>query len=86
MANTIEFGTIEEARQFGPFLVSSRETLEQIEAAEAAGGFEGGQSGASGQGGFSAPGSGALDSSSSSDPAPIEFLDMEGAGPRRRVA
>ena len=81
--NTFELDTIEEARQFasersGPFLGLSRETLDQIENAEAAGGFEGGQSGASGAGGFSAPGTGGPDSSSASDPAPIEPLDMEG--------
>ena len=82
-SNTTELGTMEEAQQFaaegsGPFLVLSPETLDQIKRAEAAGGFEGGMSGASGGGGFSAPGSGGADSSSASDPAPIEPLDTEG--------
>lgn len=83
MANTVELGTVEEARQFaqgnGPCLVLSRETFDQIEAAEAAGGFEGGLSAASGEGGFSAPGSGGSDSSSASDPVPVELLDMRGS-------
>ena len=47
------------------------ETLAQIEAAEAAGGFEGGMSGASGEGGFSAEGSTGENSSfDSSSPHP----------------
>jgi hypothetical protein len=84
MSNTIEVTTVEEAKQVaagrtGRFLVLSRETLDQIEAAEAAGGFEGGMSGASGEGGFSAPGSGGPNSSSASDPVPTELLDMDGA-------
>jgi hypothetical protein len=84
MGNTIEFNTAEEARQFatqgsGPYLVLSRETLDQIEAAEAAGGFEGGMSGASGEGGYSDSGTEAADSSSASDSARIEFFDMDGA-------
>jgi hypothetical protein len=86
MANTIEVNTVDEAKQVaagrtGPFLVLSQETLDQIRAAEAAGGFEGGMSGASGEGGFSAPGSGGPDSSSASDPVPTELLDMDGAVP-----
>jgi hypothetical protein len=86
MADTIEVSTIDEAKQIagertGPCLVLSRETLDQIEAAEAAGGFEGGMSGASGQGGFSAPGSGGSDSSSASDPVPAQLLQMDGAVP-----
>jgi hypothetical protein len=84
MANVIEFDTMEEAKQYastgnGPYLVLSRETVDQIEAAEATGGFEGGQTGASGEGGYSAPASGGVDSSFSSDPAPIEELDLDGA-------
>jgi hypothetical protein len=85
MANTVEFGSVEEARQYaqenGPALVLSRETLDQIEAAEAAGGFQGGMSGSSGEGGFSAPGSGGVNSSSASDPVPVELLDMHGSVP-----
>jgi hypothetical protein len=86
MANTIAVNSVDEAKQVasqgtGPFLVLSQETLDQIEAAEAAGGFEGGMSGASGQGGFSAPGSGDPNSSSSSDPVPTELLDLDGAVP-----
>jgi hypothetical protein len=85
MANTIDLGSVEEAKQFasgqnGAFLVLSRETLDQIEAAEAAGGFEGGMSGSSGEGGFSASGT-APNSSSGSDPVPVELLDMDGAVP-----
>src|SRR5262249_43760349 len=85
MASTVELGSVEEAQAFAqsqgrPFLVLSRETLDQIEAAEAAGGFESGMSGASGEGGCSAPGTGP-DSSSASDPVPIELLDMNGAVP-----
>lgn len=86
MSIPLDMATVEEAKQFaaqgnGPCLVLSRETLDQIEAAEAAGGFEGGLSGASGEGGFSAPGSGGSNSSSSSDHVPIELLDMHGAVP-----
>jgi hypothetical protein len=49
MADTMELGSVEEAKAFAqnkgrPFLVLSRETLDQIEATEAAGGFEGGMS------------------------------------------
>ncbi|GAA4452052.1 hypothetical protein [Phytohabitans houttuyneae] len=66
--------TMEEAREMaagaaGPALVLAPETLQQIQDAEAAGGFEGGMSGASGDGGFSAPGV-APDSSSASGSAP----------------
>jgi len=86
MTNTIQANTVEDAKRVaaegtGPFLVLSQETLDQIEAAEAAGGFEGGMSGASGEGGFSAPGSGGPDSRSASDPVPTELLDMDGTGP-----
>lgn len=85
MADTINLGSVEEARDFAqsqgkPFLVLSRETLDKIEAAEAAGGFEGGMSGASGDAGFSAPGT-APNSSSATDPVPIELLDMNGSVP-----
>jgi hypothetical protein len=86
MADTIGVDDIDEAKQIahkgaGPFLVLSQETLDQIKAAEDAGGFEGGMSGASGQGGFSAPGSDGPDSSSASDPVPPQLLQMDGAVP-----
>jgi hypothetical protein len=45
-------------------------------------GFEGGMTGSAGEGGFSAPGSGALDSSSASEPNMEGFIDpaeLEGA-------
>jgi hypothetical protein len=43
-------------------------------------GFEGGQTGSAGEGGFSAAGSGGLDSSSASDPPPlIDPEELEGA-------
>lgn len=84
MANTIDVGRVEEARQYvqsnGPCLVLSRETLDQIEAAETAGGYEGGMSGASGEGGYSASGTGP-NSSSASDPVPVELFDMHGSVP-----
>ena len=57
---------IDEARGFastsdGPVLVLAPETLQQIEDAEAADGFEGGMSGADGEGGYSRLGGAALD-------------------------
>jgi hypothetical protein len=77
--DTINFNSADEARTYsaeqgGRFYVMAPETLAQIEAAEAAGGFEGGMSGASGQGGFSAQGvvpssSSAADAQSAWDPA-----------------
>jgi hypothetical protein len=81
MPPTVKFETIEEAMDFslrnpGRHFVMSPEILDQIEAAEAAGGFEGGMSGASGEGGFSAEGSGG-DNASSGDP--LEGLDLDGA-------
>lgn len=85
MADTILMETMAEAQaaaqsQNRPFLVLCRETLDQIEAAEEAGGFEGGMSGASGDGGFSAPGT-APNSSSGTEPVPVELLDMHGSVP-----
>ena len=51
--------TAEEARDYlqangsgGPILVLASDVLEQIQAAEAAGGYEGGMSGADGEGGY----------------------------------
>lgn len=69
--DTINFNLADEARTYsaeqgGRFYVMAPETLAQIEAAEAAGGFEGGMSGASGQGGYSAQGV-AQNSSSAAD-------------------
>ncbi|NTV09568.1 MAG: hypothetical protein HGA47_02225 [Zoogloea sp.] len=71
MIDTITFNSADDARTYsaeqgGHFYVLAPETLAQIEAAEAAGGFEGGMSGASGQGGFSAQGD-APNSSSAAD-------------------
>lgn len=71
MIDTINFNSADEARTYcaeqgGRFYVMAPETLAQIEAAEAAGGFEGGMSGASGEGGYSAQGV-AQDSSSAAD-------------------
>ncbi|MDB5395673.1 MAG: hypothetical protein JWM91_3179 [Rhodospirillales bacterium] len=82
MAETIELGSIEEAKAYavqhgGRYYVLAPETLAQIEAAEAAGGYEGGMSGVSGEGGYSAEGSGAPSSSSASDPAPGAYLDPD---------
>jgi hypothetical protein len=67
----INFNSADDARTYsaeqgGRFYVMAPETLAQIEAAEAAGGFEGGMSGASGQGGYSAQGV-AQNSSSAAD-------------------
>jgi hypothetical protein len=75
MTEVVELGSIEEARSYstehgGRFYVLAPETLAQIEAAEAAGGYEGGMSGVSGEGGYSTEGSGAQNSSSASDPGP----------------
>jgi hypothetical protein len=55
--------------------------LDQIQNAEAAGGFEGGMSGAAGEGGYSAPGSEGPTASSASEAAPVEFLDEYGGKP-----
>lgn len=81
MPPTVQFETIEEAMDFslqnpGRHFVMSPEILDQIQAAEAAGGFEGGMSGASGEGGFSAEGVSG-DNASSGDP--LEGLDLDGA-------
>jgi hypothetical protein len=57
------FSTADEAREYlqangsgGPILVLAPDVLEQIQAAEAAGGYEGGMSGANGAGGYSTVG------------------------------
>lgn len=76
---TASLATAEEARSVaestsGPVLVLAQETLEQIRAAEEAGGFEGGMSGG-GEGGSSAPGEAGPNSSSSTDVAPLPDLD-----------
>ena len=76
----VQCETIEDAIEFsasnpGRHFVMTVETLDQIEAAEAAGGFEGGMSGASGEGGFSAEGSG----ETASVGEPSEVIDLDGA-------
>jgi hypothetical protein len=81
MPPRIQCETIEEAIDFsaqnpGRHFVMAPETLDQIEAAEAAGGFEGGMSGVSGEGGFSAEGSDG-DNASSGDAA--ADIDLDGA-------
>ena len=82
MAETIDCGTVDEARQIaagrsGRILVLSREVFAQIQAAEDAGGFEGGMSGNAGGAGYSAPGGGGVDHSDGGVPG--ELLDMTGA-------
>ncbi|MGY1584033.1 hypothetical protein [Streptomyces sp. MN13] len=52
--------------------------LEQIQAAEAAGGYEGGMSGADGEGGYSGEGNPGPTSSAGSELPPLDF-DIEGA-------
>jgi hypothetical protein len=74
---TLPVETVEEAKetaanQAGPVLVLAPETLQQIEEAEAAGGFEGGMSGADGT---SQEGSGP-DASSATDPPPTDPVDQ----------
>jgi hypothetical protein len=81
MPPRVQCETIEDAIAFsannpGRHFVMTVKTLDQIEAAEAAGGFEGGMSGASGEGGFSAEGSSG-ETTSSADPT--EALDLDGA-------
>ena len=79
---TVEFSSVEEARDYasggGKYLVLDPATLQQIEAAESAGGFEGGQTGNADGAPFSALGDGGESSSSNADPVPAE-LDLEGA-------
>ncbi|GAA3112942.1 hypothetical protein GCM10010449_39000 [Streptomyces rectiviolaceus] len=62
----------------GPILILAPDVLEQIQAAEAAGGHEGGMSGAAGEGGFSAAGNAGPNSSDGSE-LPLLDFDMEGA-------
>lgn len=75
MIDTINFNSADDVRNYsaeqgGRFYVLAPETLAQIEAAEAAGGFEGGMSGASRQGGYSAEG--VVQNSSSAADAPTD--------------
>lgn len=77
-----QFNTAEEVRGFlsanaldGEVLVLSPEVFAQIQAAEEAGGFEGGMSGPDGT---SQPGSSGPNSSDGSEGAPLDF-DIEGA-------
>jgi hypothetical protein len=64
------------AAQGGIYLVMDASTLQMIEAAEEAGGFEGGMSGSSDGAPYSAEGSGGSRASSAADPAPVEKLDL----------
>ena len=66
----------------GPILVLAPEVLQQIQAAEAQGGFESGMSGASGDGGFSAEGDAGPNASSDTDPG----LDLDGAVTSEAIA
>jgi hypothetical protein len=82
---TVQCSTAQEAQDFieanasgGPVLVLAPEVLEQIQAAEAQGGFEGGMSGASGEGGFSAEGNAGPNASSGTEPPPLD-IDLDGA-------
>lgn len=82
---TSEMNSVEEVRDYaaqgqGTILVLAPEILQQIEAAEAAGGYEGGMTGSSDGAGYSAAGSGALDSSSATDPPPVDW-SIQGATP-----
>ena len=84
---TAEFSSAEQVLEFiqtnpsaGPILVLAPEVLQQIQNAEAAGGFEGGMSGMSGDGsgGFSAEGNAGPNASSAADLPPLD-IDLEGA-------
>lgn len=82
---TLVCSTAQEARDYveangsgGPVLVLAPEVLEQIQAAEAAGGYEGGMSGADGQGGYSAEGNAGPNASDGSELPPLD-IDLEGA-------
>ena len=60
--DTVQFSSVEEARDYastgGKYLVLDPETLQRIETAESAGGFEGGQTGNADGAPFSAPAEG----------------------------
>ncbi|MFQ6329135.1 hypothetical protein ACLMAL_23775 [Nocardia sp. CWNU-33] len=81
---TVSVETAEAAQAFiqshgsGPVMVLSPETLEHIQQAEDAGGFEGGQSGGV-DGGYSAEGDGGPEMNLATDPPPVDYLDMDGA-------
>ena len=82
MTETMQAASVTEAKEYalqhgGRYYVLAPETLAQVEAAEAAGGFEGGMSGASGNGGFSAQGSAGASSSSASETDPGSYLDPD---------
>lgn len=81
--DTLFFGTGEAVRDYldahpGPNLVLAPETLGQIQRAEDAGGFEGGQSGGT-DGGISREGYAGLSQTTLTDPAAGEVLDLDGA-------
>lgn len=80
MAETITFSSLDEARRYaqeqgGAFYVTSPDILDRIEAAEEAGGFEGGMTGAAGGGGYTAEGN---PGPSFTEGTP-EYVDLEGA-------
>src|SRR6187455_2785821 len=79
--DTMEAATMDDAREMaagrGRCLVLAPETFAQIEAADAAGAFEGGMTGNAGGAPFSAVGRDGDPSSSASDPP--EPLDLDGA-------
>jgi len=81
MSDQHSFSTVEEARAYaeeqgGKYLVNAPEILSEIEAAEAAGGFEGGMSGAAGEGGYST--SGVVPDHSEADES-AGTVDLDGA-------
>ena len=81
MPGSVELASFEEAKDYaaengGKYYVLAPETLaqiEQVEAAEAAGGYEGGMSCASGDGGYSAEGSGGANASSANETVEPDF-------------
>ena len=78
---TSAFNSAEEVRDFasagGKFLVLDRDTLQQIEDAEAQGGFEGGFTGDSGGAPFTGVGGGGPDTSEGSESSPDDGLGFD---------
>ncbi|MFI6156515.1 hypothetical protein ACIBCA_27965 [Kitasatospora sp. NPDC051170] len=86
---TATVSTADEARAFlqtngsaGPILVLAPDVLQQIQDAEAAGGFEGGMSGPQGT---SQEGNAGANSSSATDPPPLD-IDLDGAVSSEAIA
>ena len=79
----IEVATIEEARSIastgGRYLVVDPETMQQVEEAEASGGYEGGKTGNADGSPYSASGTGDVTSSSEGDSEPVDEIDLDGA-------